>query len=312
MSSTNLPSISVVIPCYNAERYIAAAIESVLAQNWPELEIIVVDDGSKDASSEIVRQRFPDVKLISQANQGVAVARNTGIAASQGDWIAFLDADDLWLPGKLQAQWRSLESTPSVRLGYTAWQTWVSSEPAPTPSFIAELNSRAQNSNQWDGPSGWIYPQLLLDCSVWTSTVLVQRSLLQEIGVFDPALRIGEDYDLWLRASRITAITRLKLPTALYRQHPSSITQTVPTKNYQGEVLMRAIAQWGYASPDGRQAVRNEVNRTLAKSWSDFSGAHLDAKNFTLARQGALMAIRADWRFPNGWRIFAKSFLQKI
>jgi glycosyltransferase involved in cell wall biosynthesis len=311
MTDPQLPRISVVIPCYNAERYISATIESVLAQNWPDLEVVVVDDGSKDTSVQIIRERFPHVLLVQQANQGVAAARNTGIKASSGDWIAFLDADDLWLPGKLHRQWQSIESNPEARMGYTAWQVWESSDAIPTSAFMAQLANDANDAAKWPGATGWIYPQLLLDCIVWTSTVLVQRTLLDEIGDFNPTLRIGEDYDLWLRASRHTPIVRVSAPTALYRQHPQSITKSLPQKNYQGEVIQRALAQWGYKSPDGLCADKSEVGRALAKSWSDFGGAHLGTPNFSLAKHGGLMAIRADWRYTSGWKVLAKSLLRR-
>lgn len=305
-----LPRISVVIPCYNAERYIAAAIESVLAQDWPNLEIVAVDDGSKDASAQIIQDQFPQVHLIRQPNQGVAAARNAGIAASTGEWIAFLDADDLWLPGKLHSQWQSLEAHAEARMAYTAWQTWESSDTVPTPAFLSQLENDSHDVARWHGASGWIYPQLLLDCVVWTSTVLVNRSLLREIGGFDQTLRIGEDYDLWLRASRNTSIVRLNAPTALYRQHPESITKSAPQKNYQGEVIQNALSQWGYRSPDGRYANEAEVIRKLARIWSDFGAAHLMTKNFSLARHGGLMAIRTDWRHTHGWKVLAKSFMR--
>jgi glycosyltransferase involved in cell wall biosynthesis len=311
MPTHQLPRISVVIPCYNAERYIAAAIESVLAQDWPDLEVVVVDDGSKDTSAQIIRERFPRVRLVQQANQGVATARNTGVNASSGEWIAFLDADDLWLPGKLRRQWQSLESGAEARMSCTAWQIWKSSDAVPTPAFMTQLASDTHDSTKWQGSSGWIYPQLLLDCVVWTSTVLVQRTLLSEIGGFDPTLRIGEDYDLWLRASRHTPIVRVNAPTALYRQHPQSITQSVPPKNYQGEVIQRALSQWGYRSPDGSFADKTKVDRTLAKSWSDFGAAHLNVKNFSLARHGGVMAIRTDWHYVSGWKVLAKSILRR-
>src|SRR5674476_440824 len=91
------PTISVIIPCFNAERYVCAAIRSVLLQEWPQIQIIVVDDGSDDNSAILVRDTFPQVKLVRQPNQGVAAARNRGIELANGDWIAFLDADDVWL-----------------------------------------------------------------------------------------------------------------------------------------------------------------------------------------------------------------------
>ncbi|MFZ4288419.1 glycosyltransferase family 2 protein [Variovorax sp. HJSM1_2] len=310
MPSHQFPRISVVIPCYNAERYIAAAIESVLAQEWPDLQIVVVDDGSKDASAQIIQQRFPQVLLVQQPNQGVAAARNTGIAASNGEWIAFLDADDLWLPGKLHRQWQSLESNAEAQMAYTAWQTWESSDATPTPAFLSQLENDAHDAAKWQGASGWIYPQLLLDCVVWTSTVLMQRTLLREIGGFNTTLRIGEDYDLWLRASRRTPIARVNAPTALYRQHPESITKSAPQKNYQGEVVQHALVQWGYQSPDGRYADKVEVSRKLARIWSDFGAAHLTSRNFSLAKHGGLMAIRTDWRDARGWKVLAKSILR--
>jgi hypothetical protein len=132
-------SISVIIPCFNAEPYLAAAIRSVQAQDWRDLEIVVVDDGSSDRSAELVRDTFPEVTLIRQANQGVAAARNTGIRSSRGDWIAFLDADDIWLPGKLQAQMDLLNGMPGCRMSYTAWQVWNSTAPSPPAEVLTAL-----------------------------------------------------------------------------------------------------------------------------------------------------------------------------
>jgi glycosyltransferase involved in cell wall biosynthesis len=163
---TTHPKISVIIPCFNAEQYIVAAVHSVLAQNWPNLEIVVVDDGSSDHSAELVRNTFPEVRLIQQTNQGVAAARNNGLTQAQGDWIAFLDADDIWLPGKLQAQYHQLISVPDARMSYTAWQVWASTEPAPSPEYIEGLIRRSGDTKAWTGATGWIYPQLLLDCEV--------------------------------------------------------------------------------------------------------------------------------------------------
>lgn len=304
---TTHPKISVIIPCFNAEKYIAAAIRSVLAQNWPNLEIMVVDDGSSDNSAELVRNIFPEVRLIQQANQGVAAARNNGIAQAQGEWIAFLDADDIWLPGKLQAQHQQLISVPDARMSYTAWQVWTSTEPAPPPKYIAALIGRSGDTQAWSGATGWVYTQLLLDCVVWTSTVLAHRSVFEQVGTFDPTLRIGEDYDLWLRASRVTQILRVPAPYALYRMHPASITKSVPEINFRNLVVGRALARWGYGSPDGSTAHKGMVIRALAKSWSDFAGAQLAAGNYRRALAAGLLAIRADWRHATGWKVVVKS-----
>ncbi len=300
------PSISVVIPCYNAERYISATIESVLAQDWPDLEIIVVDDGSKDGSVELVRQRYPAVRMVPQANGGVASARNRGLALAKNDLVALVDADDIWLPGKLAAQVARMQAVPGCRMSYTAWQVWPCTEPVPEAAYLAAIAAQAGDA-RWRGATGWIYPELLLDCVVWTSTVLAERTLFQEIGGFDTTLRIGEDYDLWLRASRVTPIERVAAPLALYRIHPASITKSMPTENYRARVIQRALDQWGLDSPDGRRGDARAVRRLLAKSWSDFGGAHVAGGSLKQARRGAIEALRTDPRHVPGWKVLLKA-----
>jgi glycosyltransferase involved in cell wall biosynthesis len=308
----SVPLVSVVIPCYNAGRYIAATLRSVLAQDIDGMEVIVVDDGSRDDSVSLVRATFPQVRVIEQGNAGVAAARNNGIAAARGEWIAFVDADDIWLPGKLRAQFDAMAGIEYCRMSYTAWQVWPSLEPEPQPACLKELAESASDSSRWDGASGWIYPQLLLDCVVWTSTVVAQRSLFDEIGAFDPALRVGEDYDLWLRASRVTPIYRVARPYALYRTHPSSITHSLPTANYRAIVIGRALANWGMRSPDGQEADRGEVKRLLAKSWSDYGGAHLNRGSLATARRAGWAALRTDPGHVPGWKVLIKSYARAL
>jgi glycosyltransferase involved in cell wall biosynthesis len=307
-----IPTVSVVIPCYNAERYIVATIETVLAQQHPGIEIIVVDDGSSDRSVELVRATFPQVRVVQQANQGVAAARNHGISLATGEWIAFVDADDIWLPGKLAAQFQQLAANPGCRMNYCAWQVWPSDSPRPAPAYLAELEQKAGECALWDGPSGWVYPDLLLDCVVWTSTVLAHRSLFDEIGNFDTTLRLGEDYDLWLRLSRVTTILRVARPYALYRLHPASITRSRPTENHRATVIGRALAKWGTQSPDGRQADPKAVRRMLAKSWSDFAAAQLGAGDVGHARRGCWQSLRASPAHVPGWKVLVKTYAKSL
>jgi glycosyltransferase involved in cell wall biosynthesis len=312
MNPMKSPLVSVVIPCYNAERYIAATLRSVLAQDLAGMEVLVVDDGSRDGSVALVRAQFPQVRVIEQANAGVAAARNRGIAEARGEWIAFVDADDIWLPGKLRAQFDEMAAVPGCRMSYTAWQVWPSLEPEPTPGYLADLAARAGDTARWSGASGWIYPQLLLDCVVWTSTVLAERALFAEIGDFDRGLRIGEDYDLWLRASRVTPIHRVARPYALYRTHPYSITAAVPNENYRAKVIRRALEKWGMRSPDGRQADKAAVRGLLAKSWSDYGGVHLQQGNLAQARRGGWNALRTNLGHLPGWKVLIKSYARTL
>lgn len=305
-------NISVVIPCYNAVSYIAATLRSVLAQQGVGMEVIVVDDGSTDGGPELIARDFPQVKLLRQPNRGVAAARNLGIEHASQAWVAFVDADDIWLPGKLQAQWALLQAHPEAHMAYAAWQVWPSTEADPPASLLAELQATASDTPRWAGASGWIYPELLLDCCVWTSTVLAERALLQELGGFDADLRIGEDYDLWLRASRVTPILRVPQPLALYRHHPGGVTKLAPRANHKGEVVGRALRRWGLQSPDGRAAPRRAVMRNLARSWSDFAGAQLTAGHLRLARESALKALRLNPTEWLGWTVLAKTALRSI
>lgn len=306
---TALPRVSVVVPCYNAEAYVGATLRSILAQDSCELEIIVVDDGSSDRSAAVVERDFPDVRLLKLANGGVAAARNAGIACATGDWIAFCDADDIWLPGKLAAQFQAMQAAPdSCRMSYTAWHVWISVEPEPAPDLVERLSAEPAGG-PWAGATGWLYPELLLDCEVWTSTVLMHRSLIDEIGVFDTSLRLGEDYDLWLRASRLSRIERVARPLALYRKHSASITRSVQTANYRGNVVQSALDRWGYAGPDGRRADETAVRRVLAKSWSDFASAQLSVGQVRAARASVRESLRQYPAHLAGWKLLLRSLL---
>ena len=298
--------VSVVIPCHNAEHFVVAACRSVLAQGV-DLEIIVVDDGSRDGSVAALEASGLPVRLLRQANQGVSAARNAGVAAARGEWIAFIDADDIWLPGKLRAQLALLSQHPDARMAYTAWHVWHCDDPEPSAELLAQLNDQARDPLRWAGPSGDIYPELLTDCVVWTSTVLIERNLFQQAGGFDPALRIGEDYDLWLRCSRLTPVLRVPAPLALYRMHGANVTHRAQSRNHRGEIVGRALAQWGYASAHGKLADRSAVNRGLARSWADHAGDLLMCGDPRAARTAAALALHYGAGNWLGWAVYLKS-----
>ncbi len=306
----SLPHVSVVIPCFNAKRYVAATLDAVLAQEGAVVHAVVVDDGSTDGSADFIAEHFPAVTLLQRPNGGVAAARNAGIAAAQTEWIAFCDADDIWLPGKLAAQFAAMAAAPACRMSYTAWYVWPSQEPLPEPALLQQLNDSATDP-RWQGPSGSIYPELLLDCEVWTSTVLAHRTVFDEVGLFDLGLRVGEDYDLWLRMSRVTEIRRVPRPLALYRQHPASITRTAPTANYRRQVIERAITRWGHRGPDGREVDRRVLGRMLAKSCSDFAAAQMAAGAVSRARESIRDALRYDWQHWPAWKLLARAWLSR-
>ena len=169
------PSVSVIIPAYNAAAHIARAIDSVLAQSTPPLEIIVVDDGSTDDTAELVARRYPQVTCVRQDNRGCGQARNTGCTAARGDWLAFLDADDAWLPAKLEKQ-LALSVDPRVAV--------VNARRATRLGF--ELGTAISFDTLW-------HSNVLI-----VSSTLVRRGAFEAVGGFW-AERYCEDYHLWLR-----------------------------------------------------------------------------------------------------------------
>ncbi len=189
MASETKITFSVIIPVYNRAAVISRAVESVLAQNRPADEIIVVDDGSEDETVLVLKRYLPQVKIVRQENKGVSAARNTGIRTATGEWIALLDSDDEWLPKKLEQAERYIQAHPDCKIFQTE-EIWV-------------RNGRRVNpKNKHKKQGGFIYKESLPLCIVSPSAVLIKRNLFDKIGFFDETLPVCEDYDLWLRVSR--------------------------------------------------------------------------------------------------------------
>lgn len=263
---SSVPLVSVVIPSYNSARYIAEAIDSVLRQDYPALEILVIDDGSTDNTTEVVSTYGDKVRLLTQTNQGSAAARNHGIRHANGKYIAFLDADDAWWSHKIRYQVDALTQS-GHKMAYSRFIRWYEDDYGhfthPETEFLAEPNPNVSDDKIITGSP---YAELLLDCIVWTSTVIVEKAELERIGLFDEYFRKGQDYDLWIRLSRKISMLGLEQPTALYRIHPTSITTSVKTINYEYLILSRAIAQWGEIGPDGRAPAPGLVAARLGRS----------------------------------------------
>lgn len=182
-------AVSVIIPTFNRAHKIARAVASVLYQTFTDYEILVVDDGSEDATREALTPLCSHVKCITHdKNLGVSAARNTGIRESHSPLIAFLDSDDYWLPDKLAAQVSFFSQHPEAVVCQTE-ERWI------------RKGVRVNPMKKHFKPSGDIFGASLKLCVVSPSAVVVKRSLLEEVGVFDEDLPVCEDYDLWLRIS---------------------------------------------------------------------------------------------------------------
>ncbi len=218
-------SISVVIPAYNAEQFVARALNSVLAQSRRADEIIVVDDGSTDKTAEKIKDFGDQVRYIYQENAGASVARNRGVEAAGGEWIAFLDADDEWLPEKLGLQCALLGRNEHLVWATANFYRCLCDESRRRADIDESL---AENVLGWkEYFEDFLNTQLPHGCG-WTGTMLVKRSILQDVGLFQASMFHGqEDTDLWWRiAYQYPEIGFNTEPLAIYHMNVSqSLTQ---------------------------------------------------------------------------------------
>lgn len=284
--------VSVIIPSYNCAAYIVQTLDSILAQDYQDFEVIVVDDGSTDATRSIVAGYAPRVRLIEQTNGGVCKARNRGIREASGDFVCLLDHDDYWFPDKLRVQVELLDSHPEVGVAYSAYLVWRQDSHGVFPS-PHQLSSQSAPSIDASF-SGWVYHLLLLDCMMLTSTSMFRREVFERCGAFDESLPFGEDWELWLRVSREYQFMKLRNVTTLYRQHPAQGNRIPRPIDYRAKLLLDAIAQWGFCSPDGKCQSPQRFYRQLGIYHAEFGLRQLKANNLKLAFRSFFLAWRAD------------------
>jgi glycosyltransferase involved in cell wall biosynthesis len=262
---TLAPLVSAIIPVRNGRDYIDEALQSVLTQNCPNLEIIVVDDGSDDYDYMKLKDVDKRIEVIRLAGYGVSRARNTGMRHAKGKYIAFLDADDVWFPGKLEAQIRYFDNHPNVGCVFGGFLKWYRDESSGVfPQAHTLWNDCGEITGNAPERSGWIYTKLLSGLLVGMNTAVIRREVFDLLGGFDESMRIGEDYMFWLKTSRVFEMHALDGPVALYRIHSSSAMNRLSEENHQARLLRTAFERWGLVNPDGSKLPLESFRRRLA------------------------------------------------
>jgi glycosyltransferase involved in cell wall biosynthesis len=286
-----MAEVSIVIPTFNCEKYIHQTLDSVIKQTFADFEIIVVDDGSTDKTTQIIKNYNYPVRLIVQNNAGVCIARNRGLEESKGRYVCFMDHDDYWYPEKLECQLKVFNEHPEAGVVHSTFINWQSDSDGnfpPPDSFSREDIPDEIDSNY----SGWVYHLYLLDSWMLTSTAMIKKEVLRKCGGFDPSLPFSEDWDLWLRITREYPIIRTARPTTLYRQHRDQGNRLVRDIDYRTRLLVDAVKKWGFSSRDGRSIDKRVFLDQLAIYHTIFALNHLRGGKFNIALSSFFKAWR--------------------
>lgn len=245
-----MKSVSVIIPTHNRAHLLPRCLDSVISQELQPLEIIVVDDGSTDSTLDLVRRDYPGVKLISRENKGVSAARNTGIGAARSEWLAFLDSDDAWLPGKLNRQVQAVREDPDIGIVHTD-EIWIRNGVRVNP----HLKHRKYG--------GSIFKYCLPLCVISPSSVMIHRRVFDRVGLFDETLPVCEDYDLWLRICARMPVAFIRDPLITkYGGHPDQLsTRYRGMDRYRIRSLDRVLNEVALGSADRKAAVDTLVGK---------------------------------------------------
>jgi glycosyltransferase involved in cell wall biosynthesis len=245
-TGTTQPLVSVVIPTFNRAYWVGEAIQSVLAQAYPRLELIVIDDGSDDHTHDVVQGFGPTLTYLWQEHRGVSAARNRGVEASHGDLLAFLDSDDLWLPEKVAAQASLLQQQPQLQACYTD-EVWIRRGVRVNPKRIHQK------------VDGWLFLQSLPRCIISPSSIMLRRSLWDRLGGFDEGLPACEDYDLWLRLTVVVPVALLPQRLIVKRGgHADQLSRCIPMLDQYRIMALDKLLRTSLTVPQ-RQAVLQQL-----------------------------------------------------
>lgn len=297
--------VSIVIPAYNVELYLSQTLKFALASDYEDFEIIVVNDGSHDRTEEVARSFGGKVRVIAQANGGMSAARNKGISSTDSEFIALLDADDLWHPQKLGLQVHLLQQRPEIGLVFGEFRLWdgIADPVFPKQRIGCELVPEL---------GGWIYHKFVLTNWALPSTLLFRRSVVDEIGLFSTDDSKTDDWEYMVRASRHCQFEKLKDIVVLYRQHPSQLSRKLSPVDVTYEMRERMIQKYGTSGPDGKLVDQSALAARRFASQIAFGGAHVERGDFGLGVSKMMNLLLFSSNRFNALEVLGKSTIKRI
>lgn len=266
-----MPKVSVIIPTYNRLAMLKEAVDSVLAQDFEDMELLVVDDGSTDGTAEEMEQYGGRVKLLRQPeNKGVSAARNKGILHARGKYIAFLDSDDLWVKGKLKIQTAFLQDNPHYPVCYTD-EIWI------------RKGKRVNPMRKHAKYSGWIFEKCLPLCIISPSSVMMKKALFSKVGLFDEALPVCEDYDFWLRISARFPVFFIERKLIIKRGgHPDQLSQKSWGNDRCRVIALEKLLSEPTIGSEEREMILQEMKKKCSVLYKGFMkrGNEVEARRY--------------------------------
>jgi len=286
--------VTVVIATYNMGKYLPEAVESVLAQTYPNVEVQVVDDGSADDTPAVVRRwaDHPRVRVHRQDNGGQARAKNQGVSLSRGEFVAFLDADDIWLPDKLARQMPLFAGRPRVGVVYSEYENM-------------DDQGRLLQKSPTKMHRGRVSAQLLVENFISFPTAIVRKEYLTRWGAFDERYRMGIDYELWLRLSAHCEFDFVPQPTVRYRIWSGQMSKDYRRRYDSAIQIMRGFLD---ANPDAVQPT--QVKTAWAHTYTGRGNVILwQEKDRKAAMRDYARALRFQPAYWPAWRSILRSLL---
>lgn len=280
------PLVSTVIPVFNGAKFVCRCIESVLAQTYRPIEVIVIDDGSTDESATLLRAYGERIRVIAQSNSGVSVARNVGIQTARGEFIAFLDQDDWWQPTKTSRQIDLFLADSTVGLVHTD----VAHFDEPTGRYVGRLNH-----GRSEVLIGHCYDRLLMGNAIFNSSVVVRRSILKQVGGFSTEINRNtiQDYDLWLRIARVAPLAFVPEALTTYCLHPDQGMWNVRDSLMEEAKLLDRLVPPIQLKSDAK--LRNR----FFWLFNQLTIANLDVNDKNAARASSTRALQMKWSLRN-------------
>lgn len=293
------PLVSVVIPVYNGEKYIAECLESVYQQTYPFFEVIIIDDGSTDQSLEIINKMPGEKKIISQKNKDVSHARNTGIKNASGQLIAFLDQDDLWDKRRLEKLIKIFLKNPDVDLFFTDLSKFNDERKNWHPKDRHKAASRLSDEN--------LFENLIRKNVLMPSAVMVKKDSFIKAGMFDPEFRTCGDYEMWLRmAAKGKRFRYLPEPLTLCRQHGENTSKKIEIMNEDRLNAIRKTFSLSGLSPSQKKLEK----LGFASAYMESAHSFFSIKQYSRFLQNANKAISYSKKIVN-WK-FLKRYVRAL